>query len=212
MSGHIDRAAGDKEAARAWFATSLNGFHAMNLSSGAGKVLTGMAAIALSSGEGEETERLLDQAASALGGTAPLYMCFGAWIRAVVAVRRGDADAAIGWVRESLVRIRDLNDKFALVYALVPLAAAAALKGNDAWAARILGLRDAVAERTGATLVDSSVHELRAQVEPEVRERLGPDRWAVAYAAGQTASIDSVLKDIDRARPIPRPSPERQVP
>ena len=39
------------------------------------------------------------------------------------------------------------------MYTLVPLAAAAALKGDDAWAARILGARDAVAESTGATIV-----------------------------------------------------------
>jgi hypothetical protein len=36
-------------------------------------------------------------------------------------------------------------------------------------------------------------------VEPEVRERLGPDRWAMAYTAGHNASIDSVLKEIDHA-------------
>ena len=62
---------------------------------------------------------------------------------------------AIAFVRESLTHIRGLHDKFAFVYALVPLAAAAALKGDDAWAARILGARDAVTERTGATVADN---------------------------------------------------------
>ena len=59
------------------------------------------------------------------------------------------------------------------VYALVPLAAAAALKGDDLWAARILGARDAVTERTGATVVDKWVHALGEQAEREVRARLG---------------------------------------
>ena len=99
-------------------------------------------------------------------------------------------DEAIALVRESLTRIRELHDKFAFVYALVPLAAAAVLKGDDAWAARILGARDAVTERTGATVVDKSVHDLREQAEREVRARLGPDRWARAYAAGR--------EDLDR--------------
>jgi hypothetical protein len=27
--------------------------------------------------------------------------------------------------------------------------------------------------------------------------RLGPDRWAMAYAAGRKTSIDGLLKDID---------------
>jgi hypothetical protein len=35
------------------------------------------------------------------------------------------------------------------VYALLPLAAAAILKGNHEWSARILGARDAVAELAG---------------------------------------------------------------
>jgi len=40
---------------------------------------------------------------------------------------------------------------------------------------------------------------VQEQSEREVRGRLGPDRWARAYAAGRTASIDSLLKEIDSA-------------
>ena len=137
------------------------------------------------------------------------HRCFdtpvrGSWrwrciVRAILAVRRGNPDEAIALVRESLTRIRELHDKFAFVYALVPLAAAAVLKGDDAWAARILGARDAVTERTGATVVDKSVHDLREQAEREVRARLGPDRWAARMRQGAVTSIDSLMKDIDSA-------------
>ena len=64
----------------------------------------------------------------------------------------------------------------------------------------ITGARDAVTERTGAMVVDESVHDLNEQSEREVRARLGPDRWARAYAAGRSASIDSLMRDIDTAR------------
>jgi len=114
-------------------------------------------------------------------------------------VRRRNPDEAIALVRESLTYIRQLHDTFAFVYALVPLAAAAVLKGDDEWASRILGARDAVAERTGATVVDKLVAELEEQAERAVRARLGTDRWARAYAAGRSASTDSLLNDIDRA-------------
>ena len=120
------------------------------------------------------------------------------YARAILAVRRGNADAAIALVRESLTRIRELHDKFAFVYALVPLAAAAVLKGDDAWVARIHGARDAITERTGVTVSDKSVTDLLRQAEHEPRIRLGPHRWAVAYTAGRTSSIDALLKDIDR--------------
>jgi hypothetical protein len=39
-----------------------------------------------------------------------------------------------------------------------------------------------------------------ATAEREARAHLGPDRWARTYAAGQSASIDSLLKEIERAR------------
>ena len=93
---------------------------------------------------------------------------------------------------------RELQDKFAFVYALVPLATAAVLKGDDVGAARILGVRDAITERTGTTVVDKSVHDLRDQAESEVRARLGADRWERAYAVGRETSIDSLIEDIDR--------------
>src|SRR4030095_14111207 len=102
-----------------------------------------------------------------------------------LAVRRASPNEAIALVRESLTRIRQLHDKFAVVYALVPLAAAAVLNGDDLWTARILGARDAVTERTGATVADKSLNDLREKAEREVRARLGPDRWGRAYAAGR---------------------------
>ena len=118
----------------------------------------------------------------------------------MLTVGRGNADEAIALARESLTRIRDLQDKYAVVHGLVPLAAAAALKGDDAWAARILAARDAVTERTGATAVVKLLLVLKERTERDVRARLGPDRWADAYAAGRSASIDALLLDIDRAR------------
>jgi len=50
---------------------------------------------------------------------------------------------------------------------------------------------------TGPTLVEASVHDLQEAAEREARARLGPDRWAAAYAAGRKTSIDALLKDID---------------
>ena len=55
-----------------------------------------------------------------------------------------------------------------------------------------------VSAQAGVTLADPSVQDLSEQAEREVRARLGPDRWAVSYAAGRRASIDALLKDIDR--------------
>jgi predicted ATPase/DNA-binding XRE family transcriptional regulator len=200
LFGHIEHVAGDVNAARDRFTRSLEAFRVLSLPSGIGNSLSGMAAVALATGEADQAERLLDEATSVLRRAGPWFLTWALYVRAILAVRRGDADEAIALVRESLTRIRELHDKFAFVYALVPLAAAAVLKGDDAWAARILGARDAVTERTGVTVVDKAVADLRERAEREARARLGPDRWTRATAAGRHASIDALLKDIDSPR------------
>ena len=138
--------------------------------------------------------QLLNEAAPWLAQAGPWFSELGLYIRAVMAVRRGNANEAIRFVRESLARILELQDKFAFVYALVPLAAAAVLKGDDEWAARSLGARDAITERTGAALLDPSVADLHEQAERGARARLGPARWAARMrqaAASPSAACSS---------------------
>jgi predicted ATPase/DNA-binding XRE family transcriptional regulator len=200
MLGHVEYGAGDVHAARDRFVRSVEGFKTLAFPWGAGNALSGLAGATLATGDAEQAERLLEEAESVLRHAGPWFSSLALYVRGILEVRRGNPDKAIALSRESLTHIRKLHDKFAFVYALVPLAAAAALKGDDAWAAQIFGARDAVTERTGATVVDESVHDLNEQSEREVRARLGPDRWARAYAAGRSASIDSLMKDIDTAR------------
>jgi predicted ATPase/DNA-binding XRE family transcriptional regulator len=197
LLGHVEDAVGNADAARAQFTRSIEAFQTLAIPWGVGNGLTGMASVALDAGDAAQAERLIEEATSVLRHGAPLFLSLALYVRAILEVRRGNADAAITVVRESLTHIRELHDTFAFVYALVPLAAAAVLKGDDAWAARILGARDAVTERTGVTIVDQSVHDLREQAERDVRARLGPDRWARGYAAGRVTSIDSLITDID---------------
>ena len=97
----------------------------------------------------------------ALRDAGPWFLLPVGYLRAILAVRHGNQDDAIALVRESLTRIRELKDQSSFVYTMVPLAAAAALKGDDAWVARIIGARDAVTDRTGAIDVDDSVRDRR---------------------------------------------------
>jgi predicted ATPase/DNA-binding XRE family transcriptional regulator len=197
LLGDIEHSVGNADAAREHFARGIEGFRALALPWGLGNSLTGMASVVLSTGDAAHAERLLDEATSVLRHTAPWFLSWTLYLRAFLAVRRGNPDDAIAFVRESLTHIRQLHDTFAFVYALVPLAAAAALKGDDEWAAQILGARDAVTERTGATVAEQSLEELKGQTQRDLLARLGPDEWAGAYAAGRMMSIDVLLKDIE---------------
>jgi len=198
LFGDIEHSVGNGDAARDHFARGVEGFRSLALPWGLGNSLTGLAAVVLASGDAAQAERLLDEATSVLRHAAPWFLSWTLYLRAFLAVQHGHPDQAIAFVRESLTYIRQLHDTFAFVYALIPLAAAAVLKGDAEWAARILGARDAVTERTGATVVDKSVADLKDRAEREVRARLGADRWARSYATGRGVSIDSLLKDIDR--------------
>jgi predicted ATPase/DNA-binding XRE family transcriptional regulator len=200
LFGYVEYALGNMNAARDRFTHSAEGFRILAIPWGTGYSLSGLAAVALATGDAGEVEPLLDEAASALRHAGPWFLSLGRYMRAVLAVRRGNPDLAIALLRESLTPIRELHDKFAFIYTLVPLAAAVALKGDDACAARILGARDAVVESTGISIVDPPVHDLREQAEREARGRLGPERWTRAYAAGRVTSIDSLIKDIDSVR------------
>jgi predicted ATPase/DNA-binding XRE family transcriptional regulator len=204
LLGDIEHSVGNEDAAREHFARGIEKFRALALPWGLGNSLTGMAAVVLATGDSAQAARLLDEATSVLRQAAPWFLSWTLYLRAFLAVHLGNPDEAIAFVRESLTYIRQLHDTYAFVYALVPLAAAAVLKGDDEWAARILGARDAVTQRTGATVAEKSVDDVKEQAEREARARLGPDRWARAYAAGRATSIDALLKDIDsilRKRP-----------
>jgi predicted ATPase/DNA-binding XRE family transcriptional regulator len=198
VSALVEHASGNLDAAHERFARSVEGFQALPTPWGVGNALCGMASVVLATGDGEHAERLLDQSTSALRNAGPWFLVWPLYLRAILAVRRGSPDEAIGFVRRSLTRIRDLQDKLSFLSALIPLAAAAVLKGEDAWAARILGARNAVMERTGIALVEPPVRDLREHAEQEARARLGPERWARAYAEGRGLSIDALIQAIDR--------------
>jgi predicted ATPase/DNA-binding XRE family transcriptional regulator len=199
VSARVELGPGNLTAARDWFARSIESFQTLALPWGVGNALIGMSAIPLETNDAHQAERLLDEAMSVLRHAGPWFLARVLLIRAILAVRRTAPDEAIVLVRQSLIHIRDLHDKYAFVHAAVPLAAAAALKGDDPWAARILGARNVVTERTGARIVFRPVLDLSQQVERDVRERLGPDLWARAYAAGRQTTVESLLKDIDSA-------------
>jgi predicted ATPase/DNA-binding XRE family transcriptional regulator len=195
--GHIEQARGNVDRGNLLLARSADGFKAASMPWGVGNALIGMASAALTAGDGPRAERFLDEATSVLRDAGPWFLNLPLYIHAIAAVQRGDADRAIACVHESLICSRRLHDRFAFIYALIPLAAAAGLKGRDAWAAKVLGARDAIAEHTGSTVSSDSIRQLRERVEQQGKARLGLPGWARAYATGRTASIDMLLDDID---------------
>ena len=61
-----------------------------------------MASVALATGDADQAERLLDEATAVLRQAGPWFLTWALYVRAILAVRRGNADEAIALVRESL--------------------------------------------------------------------------------------------------------------
>ena len=194
VHGHVEHLAGNFDEARSHFAQSARG--AGPPAWRMGSALTGLAWVALDTEHPSDAERLLDEATHALDEAGPWFLLLVEFLRATLAVRRGEADQAIALARSSLSRIRLLRDQFAFLYALLPLAGAAALKGKDAWVARILGARAAVAELSDAAIVDNYLRDRLATLERDSKARLGLERWMQAYTRGRTTPIDALSKDL----------------
>jgi predicted ATPase/DNA-binding XRE family transcriptional regulator len=197
LAARVHHAFGNFDDARESFNDAIDKFRALSVQWGIGSALTGLARVLVATGDAADAERMLDEAAPALENAGPWFVSRALYVRAIMAAQRGAASEAMALVRDSLTLVTDLQDKYGLAFTLVPLATAAILKGDDVWAAQILGARDVISERTGATIVLKMVHDLHVQAERDVRTRLGADRWSAAYTAGRKASIDSLLAEID---------------
>jgi len=218
ISGHIEHALVNREAARDQFARSAERWRALGILGSIGSALSGLGGVLLAMGETDQAARVLDEATAALKEAGPWFLAPVRCYQATLALQRGNTDEAIALTRESLIDIRLLQDKYAYVYALIPLARAALLKGDAPWAARILGAHDALAERSGFTVAIAVVSNLRVRAERDSRELLGPHRWQQQHAAGRGMSIEQLMKDIDRHATPPagnrrqRQASRRQVP
>ena len=199
LFGHVEHGSRNTAAALERFAKGLEACRSLDSRWGIGSALSGTAGVRLSMGDTSEAERLLHEATSVLREAGPWFLTPVLCYRGVAAANRGEADLAISLMKESLGYIRELHDRFSFVHALLPLAAGAMLKGDDEWAARILGASAAVSNSSGARVAIAVVQDLKDRTERVVRERLGPERWEGAYLDGACCSIDSLLDEIDAA-------------
>src|SRR5262249_8994598 len=128
---HVEHAAGHEDVARDGFARSVDGFRALALPWGVANALGGLAAVAFATGDNDAAERLVNEALVMRESVAVWFTSVSRRVSAMLALQRVRPDETIAIVREGLIETRKLHDKFAFVSLLIPLAAAAALKGDD---------------------------------------------------------------------------------
>ena len=78
LFGHIEHAVGNVNAARERFTRSVEGFRALAIPWGTGNALSGLAGVALATGDAGQAERLLDEATSVLRHAGPWFLSLDA--------------------------------------------------------------------------------------------------------------------------------------
>ena len=194
--GHVSLANGDPDSARSRFISAAGRFKALRRRWGVGNSTGRHCRVSSGCRRPRDRRPLSRRCRRRAVGDRPWFLQIVLYLRALRAIRGNRPDAAIAFIRESLVRIHALHDNFALVYALVPLAAAAELMGDEAWAARILATRDAVTERTGAMAVGRSVRDVQT-VERAARTDSVNDAGLGSTSAGRSCSLESLLKEVE---------------
>jgi hypothetical protein len=120
-------------------------------------------------------------------------------------LRQGEWGAAAEHFRESLAFCRQDGDARAIADCLEGLGAAAAGQGQRSEgavrAARWLGAAAARRESRSIVLPPRRRSDLEAVV-ADVKERLGKEAFAAAWAAGQAAPLDQILAEAQEEAPI----------
>ena len=200
LFGHVEHGVATRDAARHRFTRSVEGFRALAIPWGVGNSLNGLAKVALATNDVAAGGTPARRGRVGASAGCPWRLALVWFRRALLAVRRGNpAEAFARWGGKASPCSGSSATSTRIVYAMVPLAAAAEFQGDDLWAARILGRpgrphgthRRVGRRQNGCTTLEPRRNE-------KVRARLGPDGWDPAYAAGRVTSIDSLIKDIDR--------------
>lgn len=200
MLGHVEYGAGDVHAARDRFVRSVEGFKALALPWGTRNALSGLAGATLATGDAEQAERLLEEATSVLRQAGPWFSSLA------LCVRRHPGGAAAILTRRSPWR-----EKASLISASSttsslsctpwslspprPRSRATTLGRSGSWALGTPSPNAPVPPWSTSRCTTSMNNRNERCV-----HALAPDRWVRAYAAGRSASIDSLMKDIDTAR------------
>jgi non-specific serine/threonine protein kinase len=115
-----------------------------------------------------------------------------------VAVRSGDAQAAIRLFRESLVLFRNQGDRRGMADCLEGLAGALTVMKEPEHAARVLGAADALRASTGTAVWRANAADVAASVE-KLHEQLAEGQFTAIRAAGRSLTVEDLLAGLESA-------------
>jgi non-specific serine/threonine protein kinase len=159
-------------------------------------VAVGAQSIALAfAGEFDREATLIEQMWALCDGHRERWLrSYADYNRGLAEMRRGNAEAAVSYCRDSLRFKRRLGDSTGTAMAVDVLASAAATLGEADRAARLLGIAHRVWETVGLPQLGSpDLVAARTAVETQAREKAGDDGFEAEYAAGLGLGLEAGL-------------------
>ena len=151
-----------------------------------------LAEVAYHAGNDAETLRLLEEAEGHIAHTnAPTSRAVALYLRARLALRRGDTNAALALHREGLALRRRYGGKKSLIESGEGIAAALAAAGEAA--ASLLGAMHAARRQAGMPLPPVERAE-RDRAEATARCVLSDEDWGSAWNHGNALNFDAALE------------------
>ena len=105
---------------------------------------------------------------------------------------QGDYAAAQALYEQSLVILKEADDKWDIAYNLEGLASVIVLQGDPVWAARLWGVAEALREAMGAPIPPIYRPAYERSV-AAARKQLGEKAFAVAWAEGRAMTPEQAL-------------------
>ncbi|WP_084957700.1 ATP-binding protein [Thermoactinospora rubra] len=118
---------------------------------------------------------------------------YGEWLRALIELGRGEAEAADRHARAALRVKARLHDTLGMATALVALAGSALAQGQAERTARLLGIGALVEHTYGLRLGSTRLGDIRRRADREARALLGDCDFATAYMEGFSLTLDQAV-------------------
>ncbi len=191
--GEVARYQGDHDRARRLFEESLALSRELEDGSGIALALNNLGDVARARGDGERATTLYTESIQLFRDADDQHFV-ALTLRNLgqVAHDRGDDGRAAALYRDSLILYRDVGEKLGIAECLEGVATVAQAQGHRARAALLHGAADGLRTALGAPLPpgDRAAHD---RIATALRETLGEQAFATAWAAGRALSLEQAV-------------------
>lgn len=184
---------GDPGKAARLYEESLSIHRGLEDKRGMAYALASLATLAQEHGDSERAQGLAEESLRLLNGLGERHIT--GWVTAVLAgaiLKQGDTERALTLLRRSLVLAQSVGDRQIIPYMLDDLGRVARAQARPERAARLCGAAAALRDAVATTVTPQQQSEYNRFL-AELRQTLGEDAFASAWARGQAMPLEEAI-------------------